>query len=289
MFSCWKALIFLSITIGSSNAWSADSIRLQRDDGKSLSAQVYMPTKECKGIAIISHGAGGSEQGYGYLARFMAAQNYLTVVPGHQESGMKALMQYMHGKNLLSGLAQLVTDKAAYAGRLMDINAARQWAAPRCGGKASVLLGHSMGAATTMIVAGAENKMDIDDKARQRLLKNTDFDRYIALSPQGVGAIFPEHAWKNIQQPVLIMTGTRDEALGGGSWKTRTEAFADMPAGCKWLGVIDGATHMNFAGRDLTPQTTTLITKTIADFLQASPDKGCAAAPAGAGMMLSTK
>ncbi|MFZ6864596.1 alpha/beta hydrolase family protein [Undibacterium sp. Ji67W] len=281
--------MMLNAVIACSNSWSADSIRLQRDDDKSLSAQVYVPTKECKGIAIISHGAGGSENGYGYLAHFMASQDYLTVVPTHQESSMKVLLKYMHGKDLAYGLSQLVTDKSAYAGRLMDINAVRQWAAPRCSGKLSVLLGHSMGAATTMIVAGAENRMDIDVKARQRLLKNAGFDRYIALSPQGVGAIFPENAWVNIQQPVLLMTGTKDEALGGGSWKKRTEAFTDMPAGCKWSGVIDGATHMNFAGRDLTPHMTILITKTIGDFLQASPDKGCAAASVEAGLTLSTK
>jgi len=202
---------------------------------------------------------------------------------------MKVLLKYMQGKDLASGLSQLVTDKAAYAGRLMDINAVRQWAAPRCSGKVSVLLGHSMGAATTMIVAGAENKMGIDDKARKSLLTNGGFDRYVALSPQGVGSIFPVHAWVNIQQPVLLMTGTRDEALGGGSWNKRTEAFTDMPAGCKWSAVIDSATHMNFAGRDLTPHMTTLITKTIGEFLQAAPDKGCAAASVASGLTLSTK
>ncbi|MFZ6689726.1 alpha/beta hydrolase family protein [Undibacterium sp. SXout11W] len=285
----WKALIFLSAAAACSISWAADIIRLQRDDGKSLSARVYFPANECKGIAIISHGAGGSEQGYGYLARFMASQDYLTVVPGHQESGMKVLLKFMQGKDLPSGLSQLVTDKAAYAGRLMDISAARQWSAPRCSAKTSILLGHSMGAATTMIVAGAENKMGIDDTVRKSLLTNPGFDRYVALSPQGVGSIFPGHAWVNIHQPVLLMTGTKDEALGGGSWNKRTEAFADMPAGCKWLGVINGATHMNFAGRDLTPQMTTLITKTIGDFLQAAPDRGCTVASVAVGLTLSTK
>ena len=33
-----------------------------------------------------------------------------------------------------------------------------------------------------------------------------------------------------------------------GDYKSRTISYDNLPAGCKWLGVIDGATHMNFAG-----------------------------------------
>ena len=33
-----------------------------------------------------------------------------------------------------------------------------------------------------------------------------------------------------------------------GEYKSRTIPYDSMPPGCKWLGVIDGATHMNFAG-----------------------------------------
>jgi hypothetical protein len=33
-----------------------------------------------------------------------------------------------------------------------------------------------------------------------------------------------------------------------GDYKSRTIPYDNMPAGCKWLGVIDDDTHMNFAG-----------------------------------------
>jgi hypothetical protein len=47
----------------------------------------------------------------------------------------------------------------------------------------------------------------------------------VALSPQGPGSIFPETAWRGIAKPVLLITGTRDQALEGG-WQSRTSRSA---------------------------------------------------------------
>jgi hypothetical protein len=44
-----------------------------------------------------------------------------------------------------------------------------------------------------------------------------------------------------------MLTGTKDRGLEG-DWSWRTLPFQDLPNGCKWLGVINGANHMNFAG-----------------------------------------
>ena len=289
MSAKWRKIILLAGIATCSITSAADRVSLQRADGKILPALVYAPSHACQGIAIISHGAGGSELGYGYLARFMASQDYLTVVPGHQESGLGALQKSGTGQGNRDALMNLVANKSAYTARLMDISAARQWAAPRCNGKAAILLGHSMGAATVMMVAGAENYMGIDDNQRKVLQLDSVFDRYVALSPQGKGVIFPHHAWSGIQRPVLMMTGTKDDSLGGGSWKRRTEAFADMPVGCKWLGVIDGATHMNFAGYDLSSQNAANITQTMTAFLRATPEKSCQAPAPTIGLSLSAK
>jgi hypothetical protein len=124
-----------------------------------------------------------------------------------------------------------------------------------------------MGAATVMMEAGAKNKMGI--------VGADSFNLYIALSPQGAGSIFPENAWVNIKKPVLTITGTRDNELGGASWETRTEPFNNMPAGCKWLGVIDGATHMNFAGEGMSRRVTEATTKTIHAFIDGVRRGGC--------------
>jgi predicted dienelactone hydrolase len=141
----------------------------------------------------------------------------------------------------------------------MDIAASKQWAQAKCNKGESVLVGHSMGAATVMLEAGARNKLGLNGA--------DSFSAYIALSPQGAGSIFPQNAWADIKRPVLSVTGTRDNELGGASWETRTEPYMNMPAGCKWLSVIDRATHMNFAGKGMSRGTEALTTQVIGSFL----------------------
>lgn len=111
------------------------------------------------------------------------------------------------------------------------------------------------------------------------------FDMYIALSPQGSGDIFPDNAWADIRSAVLMMTGTEDNDLNGRSWKTRTEPYLNMPDGCKWLGVIDGAKHMHFASNGASRRSEALIIQTIGDFAR----NACKPPIPRKGMLLQTK
>lgn len=258
------------------------TLHLERSDGHAVPALAYAPTGLCRGTALISHGAGGSEKGYAYLAQALAQWGFLAVVPGHADSGMKALREKTHGFNLRDGLADLVADADAYRSRFADLDAARQWAAPRCAARYTLLLGHSMGAATAMLEAGASNRLG--------LLGRDSFDAYVALSPQGEGSIFMPDAWKAIRKPVLLLTGTRDDELGGKGWQSRTEAFASLPGPCQWLGVIDGASHMNFAGHGASRTAEALTLQTLQAFLAPATDRGCPPSPGTTrGLILHTK
>ena len=254
---------------------------LTRADNKSLPMQVYLANDgQCTATAIISHGAGGSENGYEYLAEFLRKQHWLVLVVGHKESGSSVLTPLIEKQGLLAALGQLITTPSAYQARFMDINAARTWAKDKCTSPVTVLIGHSMGAATAMIEAGAKNKLN---------LTGTDsFDAYVAMSPQGVGTIFVPDAWKNIKKPVLMLTGTKDNELNG-SWESRKDAFASLPTGCKWLGVIDGATHMNFAKADMSGKVESLVTKTTLAFLNGVLSKNCVAPESSNAMNLQVK
>ena len=135
------AILWL-IQFTSTAAIGRDLISLQRQDSKTVSAMVYKPNaSECKGVAIISHGAGGSENGYTYLGTAMSDFGYLAVVVGHQESGLQAVQEQISGKTLSDGLAKLITDPKAYQARFMDIAVANQlncslqltWAAVKIG------------------------------------------------------------------------------------------------------------------------------------------------------------
>jgi dienelactone hydrolase len=163
-------------------------------------------------LALISPGAGGSENGYRYLAEGFEADGWRAVVMGHKESGAAALrsdIRDTHG--IKNGLRELVDDPQAYDARLMDISGALQWAEQSCKAPYVALIGHSMGARTVMIEAGAKNKIGV--KGRDR------FKAYVAMSPDGPDSVFPENAWNGIHKAMLILTGTRDKSMGTGEYK----------------------------------------------------------------------
>lgn len=274
-----RIMLFLGV-LASGFSSAQELITLTRQDKHNVPVQVYKPSNPCVATAIISTGAGGSENGYEYLAEFLRLQQFLVLVVGHKESGSAVLSPMILEKGLIPALSELITTPSAYQARFMDINAAKEWANHHCNASLNVLIGHSMGAATAMIEAGANNQLG---------LKGTDsFDAYVALSPQGVGSIFVPDAWKAIKKPMLLLTGTKDNELNG-TWETRKDAFASLPVGCKWLGVIDGATHMNFAERSFSGRTESLVTKTTLAFLNGVTAKNCAMPESLKGMSLQVK
>jgi len=134
------------------NASAQETVSFIRDDQKVTAALAYAPKLViCSGIAIVSPGAGGSEHGYRYLGEALSALGYMTIVTGHQESGARVFREHLLRDGIQRGLAKLITDPNAYRGRLMDVAAARRWALERCGSSESILIGHSMGAATVML------------------------------------------------------------------------------------------------------------------------------------------
>lgn len=78
---------------------------------------------------------------------------------------------------------------------------------------------------------------------------------------------------------MLVFTGTEDEALNG-RWETRTMPWSGLPGDpsgkCQWIGIIDGATHMNFAGTGMgASRVTPLVAQTISAFLSGSGRRSC--------------
>lgn len=213
--------------------------RVLRSDGAYVNLHVFRPPSVCNGVAVLSPETGDDRDALSWLGRALSQYGWLTVTMAHKESGRDSLRERVRNGGLRDGLLALTTDPEAYDDRFEDAGAALHWARTQCRAGPAVFIGHSMGAAAVMIEAGAKNKLGLDSDDR--------FDGYVALSPQGPGPIFPAGAWRGIQKPVLLVTGTRDE-LPDGKWQTRTEPYADLPAGCHWLAVVDGATHFNFAG-----------------------------------------
>lgn len=272
----WSAMLLCSI------ANAQETLNLNRSDGEHTSARAYLPKDSgaCAPLVILSPGAGGSDRGLVGLANSFRSWGWLAVVAGHHESGMPALRENIRQAGLRGGLLELVTDPGAYRGRLLDYEAILAWSNKRCTPPTRVLLGHSMGAASTMIEAGAKNKLGVSGGDR--------FDAYIALSPQGIESIFPAHAWVGLRSPTLFITGTKDQGLEG-SWEERTLPYEDTAPGCKALVVVDGATHMNLGGYGADAKMEALIDGAVKTFADGVAKGNCRVPGKGEGVVVRSK
>lgn len=280
-----------ALLLFSASAPAQQRVSTPRSDGKSTPLLVYSAqgaAQGCAPLAVISHGAGGSENGYRYLAQAMAQSGFTTIVMGHRESGFSALTSDMRADGIRPGIRDLVADPKAEQARLLDLGAALRYADQQCRAPFRVLLGHSMGAETAMLEAGAHNKIAIATPPAGR----DRFDAYVALSPEGPGVVFPDNAWHGIRKPMLILTGTRDQSLQGGP-EARQVPFSSLPGRadhCQWMAVIDGATHMNFAGTGFDAASADdKVIRVIVDFLSGVHAGSCSLPPAAKGMILRVK
>jgi len=258
-------------------------VEAMRADGASTPLAVYQSGagKGCEPLALISHGAGGSERGLRYLGEALARDGWRAIVIGHRESGIGPLGADIHKDGFKQGIVDLITNADAYRARFMDIAAARAWSDKICRAPYSALLGHSMGAITVMLEAGATNKLGVKGEG--------GFDAYVALSPEGSGPVFPPDAWRPIRAPMLLITGTRDYGLEG-DYTWRTQAYDGLAPGCRWLAVIDGANHMNFGGaRSANQRVETATATLVTGYLDGLRGGHCAAAPRLTGVAIRTK
>jgi len=187
---------------------------------------------------VVSHGLGGAEDGLSALGNAMSSSGWRVIVMGHPESGGQVLRSAFWSGDVRNRLIASATDPALHRARFADLDAAYREATRVCRPKPLLLAGHSMGAATTMLEAGA--------KARFGRFGSDRFDAYVAISPQGVGIFWDHGAWGGIKKPVLMITGTNDKGADG-DYTTRLIAFRSLPPGRHRLAVVDGASHIDLS------------------------------------------
>ncbi len=217
---------------------NAETVEIRLADGQSYAARLAGDWDGvCAPTLILSHGLGGDERAMEYLDALAVAEGYRVLAMEHRDSGPRALF----GIKRRGAIEAQLQDPAIWTGRARDLQAAIDYATKDCRPDPFVLGGHSMGAALTMIEAGAQSGLPFRGKQR--------FDAYIAVSPQGTGWAFSDTgAWADVTAPVLMLTGTEDDGYDG-SWQTRLTAWEGLPPGQKRLAVIEGASHFNLGGR----------------------------------------
>ncbi len=252
--------------------------------GRNLGVKIYLPAEGTGPlpVVLVSHGLGGSQWGYGYLGRHLAEHGYVSIHCTHPGSdwllwdgkGFGAGVVNMRKANEDSvNWRERPRDLSFLIDHLPDLATQAPELAERMDPGRIAVVGHSLGAYTALALAGLrpclpEGPVDLAD-ARPRA--------FVAMSPQGSGGFLPPGCWAGIMRPVLLITGTADEQPfdktdHGLAW--RLEAWGGIPDGAKSLLVLDGATHMTFAGGGLgekaDPARLTAVCTAVTAFLDAS-------------------
>ena len=201
-------------------------------------------------IIIFSHGFGGKGTGYEGLASYWTSHGYVVIRPTHADAGqLRSLrdVEDIWDTQKEAEWRNRVRDVTAVIDGLNDL----EQRYPELKGKMDHthigVGGHSYGAFTTMLVAGAKPNvtppLDLHDSRVRAAM---------AMSPQGIGAKPPLSAqsWHDVKIPMIYMTGSLDRSLDekedAAAW--RRSAYENTPAGDKYFVEIAGARHLSFAG-----------------------------------------
>jgi predicted dienelactone hydrolase len=216
-----------------------------------VSAAVVKPVP----LIVFSHGLGGSRNGYQYLGRFWAAHGYASMHVQHIGSDN----QLWRGNpfSLTMRLKDAAQDSEAVA-RAKDVSFAltEMLAQPQLAGRFDatriVAAGHSYGANTTMLLAGAA----VPNKGENGQILNLRDPRIKAAmllsAPPFYGYSNPALILGGIALPTLHVTATADDIMvpGYGSGvDDRVGVFNAMGDPRKTLVVFTGGSHSIFTDR----------------------------------------
>src|SRR5215469_5231906 len=120
-----KRLIYfvfaIAVIYSVSCAFAQQTVTSPRSDGARIPLRIFAPSGQgCAPLAVISPGAGGTENGYSYLAEGLRGHGYLAMVMGHKESGPGTLRSDIRKAGIHAGLKDMVTDPTLQNSRMMD-------------------------------------------------------------------------------------------------------------------------------------------------------------------------
>jgi len=216
-----------------------------------------------KGFVVFCHGLSASGRDYAELSSHWAADGYLVVHPTFPDwIGAVAAAEPELGLLPDGDLAGWATDPKVRA-RMYDIlHTPFYWKeririvrqvmdgleavfAATCGkpsGPVSgAIVGHSFGAFTSQLFAGAE--IDVPGEG-PRSFKDGRFAAAILLSAQGRDQQgLRQGSWDDVTGPTLNVTGTLDSGAKGQDWRWKIEPYEFAPPGDKYLAVLNDADH----------------------------------------------
>ena len=229
--------------------------------GRAVPARLYRPEAVARGdgvpapLVVFSHGIGGSRRGYSYLGSYLARAGFASLHVQHVGSD-RQLWTAGSVFGLLGRLQDAAQEREALA-RVDDVRFALDRVlagehAPHLDARQVVAAGHSYGANTSLLVAGARVERD----GRELGLRDARVRAAILISaPPFFGERDPQRILQGVQVPTLHVTATEDVIRIPGytsGVEDRLAVFEGVASPRKALVVFEGGSHSVFTDRGLT-------------------------------------
>jgi predicted dienelactone hydrolase len=228
-------------------------------------------------LVVVSHGIGGSRRGYSYLGEYFASQGVASLHLQHV--GSDRSLWRGNPFLLLSRLQDAARDREALE-RVKDLSFALDQMlahaefAPRIDRARIAAAGHSYGANTAMLAAGASVERD----GRRIDLRDARIRAAVLISaPPFYGEPDPARILRTLTLPTLHVTATEDTIRIPGFYSPvgdRLAVFEATGSPIKALAVFQGGSHSIFTnrggtgGEDLNPQVKTATRELALAFLR---------------------
>ncbi|HOB94199.1 MAG TPA: hypothetical protein PK306_04730 [Aquabacterium sp.] len=225
---------------------------------RAVPVRLYLPAESAAGAAatplplvVFSHGIGGSRRGYSYLGRHWAAQGYASLHLQHVGSDRTL---WAGNPLLLAGRLQAAAQESEATARVRDLSFALDQLlagplAARIDANRIVAAGHSYGANTTLLAAGAE----VQRGGQPLRLRDPRIKAAIVISaPPFYGESAPAQVLGHIGVPSLHITATEDVIRVPGYYSPAEDRMAVFEATgglYKALAVFSGGSHSIFTDR----------------------------------------
>lgn len=221
------------------------------DRDRPVPAKIYCP-RDGNGpwpVIIVSHGLGGSRDGYEYLGRHWAGHGYVSVHLQHLGSdtavwkGKANPMQAMRvAVGDITNAMHRPVDVSFAIDRLVEMSKGDGPLAGRLDLARVGMAGHSFGAWTTLAVAGLG--------ARRPLFRDERIKAAIPMSAPPARPWQRNRAYRHIRIPLLHMTGTLDHSpIRDTKAAERRVPFDRIDGAEQYLVTFEGGDHMVFSGR----------------------------------------
>jgi len=181
---------------------------------KQLPVRISYPVGKTRfPVIVFSHGNGSKGDMYKGFTDYWASHGYVVIQPTHMDStslGFKTKRDNM--REMYQQMLQVTDTRRQDMSFIVDSLDLIETIVPDLKDKLDrtklVAAGHSMGAATAMIVAGMTLLNPMDGYAETS--DETRFKVLLMISDPGTMTLMPKEPWKGVRVPTLISTGTKD-------------------------------------------------------------------------------